>query len=413
MTSYGKAKGRRIGIFVPWSYVEYSPCVLNLATLLAQNGYHVDIFQLMKTKRFLAPTLSNDHVQFHYLEPARPLANGLERLFVQIPILPFLRDAFHSVRQLPDTVYSAFIGVDQKGILVASVAGLLRGVPVIFHDTELVITRLAKTSRHRSCLTWLLHAIQRFRHRVDLAVLRYAIRRAPIAISLDEERADWLIRLAHIPCSKVVIIPNSPLGHASGEKSGFLRNLLDIPVEKKIILHAGAIAQWSRCLPIARAALQWPDDWVLVLHGFVTDEGLEVLRELQEIAASPQVVLSLDPVPYGQLDQVYRSCNIGLALYEDRGPNWTHVAGASGKLINYLKCGLPVVTTDLPSLRRVVRNYQCGLTVKQESEVAGAISQILADYEVYSANALRCYDELYDLERYFPELLSKLERILQ
>ena len=413
MTSYGKAEGRRIGIFVPWSYVEYSPCVLNLATLLAQNGYHVDIFQLMKTTRFLAPTLSNDYVQFHYLEPARPLANGVERLFVRVPILPFLRDAFHNVRLLPDNVYSAFVGVDQKGILVASVAGLLRGVPVIFHDTELVITRPAKTSRRWSRLTWLLHVIQRFRHRVDFAVLRHAIRLASIAISLDEERADWLVRLTHIPRSRVVIIPNSPLGHASGEKSGFLRNLLDIPVEKKIILHAGAVAQWSRCLPIARAALQWPDDWVLVLHGFVTDEGLEVLRELQEIAASPQVVLSLDPVPYSQLDRVYRSCDISLVLYEDRGPNFTHVAGASGKLINSLKCGLPVVATDFPSLRRVVKGYQCGLTVKQESEVGQAVSQILADYEAYSANALRCYDEVYDLERYFPELLSRLGRILQ
>lgn len=383
-----------IGIFVPWAHLHRTPCVLSSAILLARHGYQVDVFQLLRSSRFPVPALPSDHIRVHVIDSTERRRHGVGRIADRIPFVPRLRHLLNVSRQLPSESYTAFVGVDD-GMIEASVAGLLRRTPVVFHDTELVVTRPAHT----------------FRHRVQSLVLRYAIRRAAFAISLDEMRAEWLAQLSGLSRSRIAIVPNAPLGQASARKSNFLRRRLGISDDKKIILHAGAIARWGRCLPIAQAARRWPDDWVLVLHGFVTDEGMEIMDSLRELAKDPRIMLSLDPVPCDQVDEIYRSGDIGLALYEDRGPNFTDQTGSSGKLINSLKCGLPVIASDFPSLRRVVLGYHCGLTVSHEAEIADAVSRILVDYETYQANALHCYNELFDVERSFADVLQRLGQI--
>jgi len=132
----------------------------------------------------------------------------------------------------------------------------------------------------------------------------------------------------------------------------------------------------------------------------------------QEIrrAGGDRVHLSLDPVPLQDVPRLVAGCDIGLVFYRaDLGPNFTLIAGASGKLAYYLKCGLPVICIDFPGLVRVVDGYQCGICVPAVTGVADAIRTILSDYERYQSNARRCFEEAYEFDRFFAQVLSRVE----
>lgn len=95
------------------------------------------------------------------------------------------------------------------------------------------------------------------------------------------------------------------------------------------------------------------------------------------------------------------SADVGLALYseEELGYRATLMGLAAGKIGNYLKCGLPIIATRLPSLQ-YIEDYQCGVLINSESEIEEAIQLITSNRSVFSENAYRCYRELWQPQRY-------------
>jgi hypothetical protein len=85
------------------------------------------------------------------------------------------------------------------------------------------------------------------------------------------------------------------------------------------------------------------------------------------------------------------------------------MGAASGKLSHYLKCGLPAITSDTPSLRRLVEGSGCGACVGSPDAVAAAAARIFADLPGYRTRALRCYQEKLEFGRFFGNLLQRLE----
>jgi glycosyltransferase involved in cell wall biosynthesis len=115
-------------------------------------------------------------------------------------------------------------------------------------------------------------------------------------------------------------------------------------------------------------------------------------------------------VPYEKLDDLVLSAHIGLVFYrKELGANFSQIAGASGKLAHYLRCGLPVICLDLPGLVKVVDRYRCGICVSEPGEIQSAIEIILREYPLYRMNALKCYEESYEFGRYFREVLRKID----
>jgi glycosyltransferase involved in cell wall biosynthesis len=172
-----------------------------------------------------------------------------------------------------------------------------------------------------------------------------------------------------------------------------------------VILQAGGIAEWSLSYELAQAAREWPDDWVLILHGYGRSEYLD---RIQDIAArsNGRILISREMVPYSQLENLIASADIGIALYQNVDQNFFHVA--SGKVAHYLRCGLPVVAQDFPSLRSLLHDNRCGICVAHPAEVKDAIEHVLLNYEELSHNALRCYVEKLEFGKHFRRVLQKI-----
>jgi glycosyltransferase involved in cell wall biosynthesis len=126
---------------------------------------------------------------------------------------------------------------------------------------------------------------------------------------------------------------------------------------------------------------------------------------------SSSVLFATKPVQLAELDEIVRSASIGLAWYsiEKLGFRGELMGMAAGKIGQYLKCGLPVVCSEIGTIKVFLEHYNCGICVSSLSELPEAFTQIWSDYNSYSRNAVKCYRELGDIEGHCECVLRRIE----
>ena len=119
----------------------------------------------------------------------------------------------------------------------------------------------------------------------------------------------------------------------------------------------------------------------LLLIGSTSDEQFmrKALNFIKHHGLSDHVEF-LGVVPYSKLHTYLSVCDVGLCTY-------LHVAPGAGKrsskLFLYMRAGLPVVASDLPGLREIVKETNCGILVdpRDVRQIADAIIRLLKDPE--------------------------------
>jgi glycosyltransferase involved in cell wall biosynthesis len=394
----GGSPGRCV-IFFFEGYIGVQPTVANLARAMGRAGYDVTIY-VPQTTWAPTPGALGEGVRIAYLRPRPTLARIGELGFgrfrlkkVAARVVPhatafalrgLLLEARDRARGRRRTVY---VGIDPDGASAALLSAQLLGRSFVFLSLELkTMSRLRRGLRGR--------------------VARLAYKRAAAVVVQGTDRLAVLTRELRTTHRNVFILPNSPfaaedLGRT--RQTFDLRSTLKIGPTKRVALQAGMINEVTCAEELARGFAR-QSDWALVLHErqkrAPSDPYLARLRELN----SRNLYLSLDPVPYDEIDGVFAAADIGLAFYQSKDPadeNFRLVS-SSGKLPHYLKHRKPVLVSNLPSLVEVVEAYDCGLAIKDPSdadEIGAALERVLSRYEEMSRNAARCFTERYDFGR--------------
>ena len=193
------------------------------------------------------------------------------------------------------------------------------------------------------------------------------------SICQDPVRSYFLSRENEIPLSKIFHLPVSSQYIKRYPKSNFLYEEFNIPKDKKIALFAGSISKWSLIEDIVKQTDNWSNDWVLVLHDrYGNKPGF--LKSL--IRNRPQIYISQKTYTTPrELDKLICSADVGIGLYKSNfkraieGKNLAFVGLSSGKLFTYLKFGVPVITNEIGQISDMIRNNNCGLVVKNVSEI--------------------------------------------
>lgn len=407
----------------PWTV---SPSILNSAQLLAEAGYEVDLL----VRRYPSEPFTLGHPAISVISYLVPESAGSAEVTPQP--LPKTR---HLVKQLlPDAAfrwlspirrvfwsawieyrwframaeyaawlraqhrrrnYTALIGMDRSAVIPAVWA--CRGIKtqVVYFSLEIHLSG----------------GDRRFRSRLLKRLERYAHRRVAFTIVQDRERARHLAQDNGVDPEDFFLVPVAALGETYASKTTYLHERLGIPGNKRLVLSAGGIAHYNLCAELARSAQGWPEDWVLVIHGYVPDPTY--LDELRPYCTDGKVHLSTELVPYEDLDALMASADVGVALYKDLGPNFQHIALSSGKLAQYVKVGLPVVVTAFPGVQRLLETERCGIGVVDVDEVQDAITQILASYASFRDAAFDCYRRRYDMRVYFDAVLERLQSVTE
>lgn len=361
------------------------PSVFHAVRLLAQNGYAIDLVTT-SDHRWRVPAFEGPDVR------VLTLSSSVGREI--FPGLSLLRYIILSLRACLGQSYHCFIGVDQDGLTAATVFSILKQAPVVYYSLEI------RFSSPGSGL------LQRLRKRLE----KWCHKRASLTIIQDAARARLLLKENQVPDAQVANVPNSSAGPPpSFPKERYWNQKYGILIDRTILLHAGGIADYNCVLELARVAHTWPDNWVLVIHGF-GDEAY--INQVRQFADGQHVLLSLEMVSPEKLDYLIGSADIGIALYNSNfDPNITQMGLSSGKGFQYLRCGLPVIGSDLPGLHELLVDHGCGVLVSGAEQIESAALEILSKYDEYSSSAHRCYLDHGNFEQCFKRVLGHISQI--
>jgi len=204
-------------------------------------------------------------------------------------------------------------------------------------------------------------------------------------------------------------LPVTYSGEPCTEKSDYLREKHGIGPDKKILIQLGEIKWWFNCIDIARSVAGL-EDWVLFIHGYYDWEYLEELKRVLRDEQIDNVIVSHDFIAsIDELNEMIKSCDVGVAWYSDYTVNMKTVGTSSGKISAYLKFGLPVITNNYPTLVSAVEDKGCGVCLDDYDGIPFALSRISDNYESYSRNAITEYERTYRFSNYEETLLEFIE----
>ena len=210
-------------------------------------------------------------------------------------------------------------------------------------------------------------------------------------------------------------VPHGMIGQTKlRKKSQFLRNKFKLQNEDIVILHAGWINDAMSSLDLAKSTRSWEKNWKLIFHERENrSENENYIQKISKLGFK-NVLLSLKPVKFEKVDEVINSSDVGVVIYNKQmGDNCELITRASGKMAHYLRCGIPVVCLSLPGYRKIIDEYQCGVTFDNINQIHNAIRKILNNYDFYKKNTKRCYMELYEFSIHFKKVTVRIDKLLK
>ena len=363
-------------IIYPYPHIDSNPTMMLLLKILSSRNESIDLL-LCDDRSYLKPA-NFDQVKYIYKTKKFFPYIGMSR---KREIFNFVKYASSYSRARFLKRYSAVVGIDPAGIILADHLSKLIKAPTVYVSFEIMFNKELSTQKQKE-----------FKKR-ELA----ASRTASLILIQDKERANALGKENSLSSENMVLVPNSPAPQ-SVPQSGFLRETLSIPPDKKIVLYCGQLASYCSPSIIKAMVTEWPDKYVLVIH-MRQSPGQEMLSPFVELINEGRVFISNEPLPNREMTKMISSADYGLAVYNPCSDGWTtgrnifHMGFSSGKVAYYAMCGLPMIISSLPVFQREFKNYNCGRIYNDPAETGAILTILDKDYSFHSRESKRFYDE--------------------
>jgi glycosyltransferase involved in cell wall biosynthesis len=176
--------------------------------------------------------------------------------------------------------------------------------------------------------------------------------------------------------------------------SNILRETLHLQAKVPIILYQGGVQNGRGMRNLVHVA-ERVEGAYFVFVGSGRQES--VVKEMIEAKHLQDRVFMIPMVPLDKLPLYTASADVGVQILRNTCLN--HYTTESNKLFEYLMAGLPVVASDFPEMRRIVKDFEVGLVVNPDDvdEIANALKGLIADrslYEHFRKNALAAAKQL-------------------
>lgn len=142
----------------------------------------------------------------------------------------------------------------------------------------------------------------------------------------------------------------------------------------------------------------------LLLVGCKEDSQKEEIEHIIEEEAITNVEM-IGRVQHDDLKYLISKSNIGVAMYHKKNQN--NLYCSSGKIYEFLFEGIPIATSDNPSLKSVIDKYNVGSC---NEDIYIAINDVCCNYELYRKNvqAFMGTDIIEKEQNSFHELLANI-----
>ncbi|USR41533.1 glycosyltransferase family 4 protein [Ectopseudomonas hydrolytica] len=202
-------------------------------------------------------------------------------------------------------------------------------------------------------------------------------------ITTTEARAKFFARAYGI--ARPLVLQNRPREQQllASER---IRQELGLSEPWPIVLYQGGVQQGRGLERLVRVAALVPEAYFVFIGGGRLDASL---RQIAQELRLENRVRFIPTVALADLPSYTASADIGVQPIENTCLN--HYTTDSNKLFEYVQAGLPVVASDLPEIRRIVRQHDLGLLVPAgDSEaLADALRRMVADVRLRQHHAQR------------------------
>jgi glycosyltransferase involved in cell wall biosynthesis len=186
-------------------------------------------------------------------------------------------------------------------------------------------------------------------------------------------------KLDHEP----VVVMNTPNPADVSVEVSDIRSEIGLPSEVPLLVYSGGVTRARGIHTAVQALVDLPDAHLAVVcvPGVATD----AVRELQAQAVALEVqdrLHCLDPVKPDEVVAFLRTADVGLIPIL-RYPS--HEMALPNKLFEYAFAGLPVVVSDMPSMKEFVDRTRIGevFTAADAHDLAAKVRTVLGDLDSY------------------------------
>lgn len=371
-------------------FLDKIPNLMAIIRYLSGRGVSTDIASVVN-EEYLVPSVSQlPGVSFHGFRLGEKRFGMPSSVTLTLDVVKMM-----SANLLRSKRYNCVIGTGLYGNAIAWLVSRLFGVRYVNHCLEY------PTFSNMGCDDY---------GYKDVMYNRFVMGGADVILTFDDAHIDLISEKLGIPRDVFMILPNAPTGEAHTVKSRSLREIKGVDHAKVLVLHAGGLGIWFDSADLARQAASWQEKFLLVFHTSHDSGNDPYSLRMRAQEYHGRVAFSTQPVPSERFDEFVSSADIGLAWYNkaELGYRCEYMGMAAGKIGNYLKCGIPVITNNFPSIAAYIDRYQCGICVERMEEIEAAIERIMSRYDEYRNNAFRCYREMWQLDRYLPGVYDAL-----
>jgi len=228
-----------------------------------------------------------------------------------------------------------------------------------------------------------------FQRKIWEAFERFILPRLDQMLTVNESIAQTYRNAYGIP---VYVMRNVPVWEEEGSFPS--REQLNLPANRSILILQGAYIDPDRGGRELVEAMEWLPECFLLIIGSGRD--IPVIMKIIEQRNFADRIRRLPRIPRNELRAYTHHADLGLTL--DKPIHLNYKYSLPNKLFDYIHAGIPVLASDLPELRRIVKGYDVGrlITDIEPSSIANAVREMLASPRraEWKANALKAAREL-------------------
>ncbi len=166
------------------------------------------------------------------------------------------------------------------------------------------------------------------------------------------------------------------------------KSKLGLPEGKFILIIQGSGLNVDRGIEEAVLSMQFIDNALLILVG-----SGDVIPKVKELVAKNQLsekVMFFDKRPYLEMMQLTSNANIGLTLDKPLSDNYKF--SLPNKLFDYIQAGIPILSSQLIELKKIIDKYDIGCFVETVSpeEIAKNVNFLIENPDKLNEYKLNC-----------------------
>lgn len=159
------------------------------------------------------------------------------------------------------------------------------------------------------------------------------------------------------------------------------REELGLPEDRFVLILQGAGINIDRgAEELIEAMVHLPESFLAIVG---SGDVIEILKSRsRELALADRVVFH-PKMPYGEMMQYTLNADLGVTLDKDTNLNYRY--SLPNKIFDYMKAGIPVLSSNLPELRKVIEEFDIGSVVEshEPKAIAEAVEKIRNNPELH------------------------------